>query len=566
MKFLNEKFFVGIILIIGFLVYVNALPNNFVWDDEEQIVNNLVIRDWKNFPLLFISSTFYGGGAGLTGGFYRPLVTLSYFLNYHLWGLNPLGFRFFQITFHLLNLVLIFFILRKIFLDQAIKYSNEISFLATLFFAVHPANVESVIYLGSIGEILYTFFILLAFWFFLENKFYLGFLFAFLGLLSKESAIVIFPLFTLYLCIFVKPKLNTWLSYIAGSAIITSLYLFLRFLVAKIPAISFHLAPIAQASFFERLQTIPYSIFSYFKIIFFPKDLFICRHFVVSSLNDIRFWGVLSFLLIFFTIISFLIWKRKSKLSGFFSLWFFGALFPTLNIFPSDMTIAERWLYFPLIGILALLSFLIFQLKERLTKFGQKILIVFIILILSILATRTIIRNANWRDGLTLYSHDIQYSKNAFDLENNYGVELFRVGKVDEAGEHFKKSIELQPKWHISHNNLGAVLERKGELEAALVQYKKSIELSDYYLAYENIGGILLKMGNYGEAKNFLSEALLKFPNNPTLKWQLALVYLRENDIQTATSLLISAFQDDPGNIKVRQLLEAIQKGIEIEF
>ncbi len=62
--------YLAIIAVIGFLVYVNSLPNGFVWDDEEQIVNNLVIRDWKNLPLLFESSTFYAGGAGLSGGFY----------------------------------------------------------------------------------------------------------------------------------------------------------------------------------------------------------------------------------------------------------------------------------------------------------------------------------------------------------------------------------------------------------------------------------------------------------------------------------------------------------------
>ncbi len=171
----NRTFlYLALIISVGFLVYVNSLPNGFLWDDEEQIVNNLVIRSWSNLPLIFTSSTFYAGGAGLSGGFYRPLVTLSYLLNYHIWGLNPFGFRLFQIVFHLSNSVLLFFILRKILLAQGINLADEISFFAALLFTVHPANIESVVYLASIGEVLYVFFGLLAIWVFLGGVSYNG--------------------------------------------------------------------------------------------------------------------------------------------------------------------------------------------------------------------------------------------------------------------------------------------------------------------------------------------------------------------------------------------------------
>lgn len=604
-KQFSTKFFICLILVVGFLVYVNSLPNGFVWDDEEQIVNNLIIRSWSNLPLVFTSSTFYAGGAGLSGGFYRPLVSLSYMANYQLWGLNPLGFRLFQICLHLLNSILVFFIFRKIFLRQKIKYRYEISALSALFWAIHPANVESVVYLASIGEVLYTFFGLLSFWFFLkyvpcqfsdsgelinsgeltnnsDNAFWpvvrkalgeivekirknkhllLGFLFVFIALFAKEPAVVFFPLIALYFFIFIKPGFQFWLKYTFGTAISLGLYSFLRFFVARIPVVSMHLAPISSASFWERLTTIPYEIVSYLRIIFFPKDLAIYQHFVVSSISDILFWGCLIFLSIIFSfIIGFGIWNwnRKSKLRAFFLLWFFGFLFPALNIFPLEMTIAERWLYLPMVSMMGLVGFLAAQFVLKLQKKWRFVFGLFLIFVLFGLSIRTILRNTNWKNGLTLYGHDIKYSRNAFDLENNYGVELFREGRIDEADERFKKSIELQPKWSVSHNNLGAVLERKGNLEKALSEYRKSIEISDYYLAYENIGGILIKMERFGEVKEFLSKALLKFPQNANLKWQLALVYLNESDAPKAISLLLKALEDDPQNLKARQLLETI--------
>lgn len=577
-----------LILIAGFLVYINALPNGFVWDDEEQIVNNAVIRDWENLPLLFTSSTFYAGGAGLSGGFYRPIVSLSYLFNYHVWGLMPFGFRIFQLLFHLFNLVLIFYLLKKILDNQKIQNSMTVAGLAVLLFAVQPANVESVAYLGSIGEILYTFFILLGIFIFItginyknrtiKNKnFDIAFLLIFCGLLAKETAVVALPLLFFYLWIFVKPRLKVYLSFFFSSSMTVGAYLILRFFVAKISAVQTHYAPISIASFWERIQTIPLAVLVYLKIIFFPNDLSISRHFVVASSSDIRFWGALAILLASAVAFCFYFYKTRAKIPFFFSLWFFVSLAPALNVIPLEMTTAERWLYFPLIGMSALVSLLVVTLIGKTKGFWRHVFCGVLVLIIMALAIRTVIRNADWKDGLTLYTHDVKIvsrvsPKGSFDLENNCGVELFRAGKIDEAEGHFRKSVELQPRWPYSQNNLGAVLEQKNDLEGALAQYKKAIEVDDYYLAYENVGGILIKMKKYGEAKDFIEKSLLKFPQNNKLKLYLAWLYAADNvspkeeDKQKALILLSQILYDDPQNIIAQQLYLMLQNGQKIEI
>ena len=143
-----------------FFVYANTLLNGFVWDDEEQIVNNTVIRNWGNLPYVLTSSTFYAGGAGLSGGFYRPVLSFCNMLNYSVWGLDPLGYHLFQIFFHFINAVLVYVLLKMIFYDRKVSNGDIVAFLAALMFAVHPANVESVAYIGSIGEIFYVLFLL----------------------------------------------------------------------------------------------------------------------------------------------------------------------------------------------------------------------------------------------------------------------------------------------------------------------------------------------------------------------------------------------------------------------
>jgi len=200
-----------------------------------------------------------------------------------------------------------------------------------------------------------------------------------------------------------------------------------------------------------------------------------------------------------------------------------------------------------------------------------------LVLIIMALAIRTVIRNADWKDGLTLYAHDVKIvskvsPKGSFDLENNCGVELFRAGKIDEAEKHFRKSVEFQPRWPYSQNNLGAVLEQKNDLEGALAQYKKAIEVGDYYLAYENVGGILIKMKRNEEAKDFIEKSLLKFPQNNKLKLYLAWLYAADNvspkeeDKQKALILLSQILRDDPQNVYAQQLYLMLQNGQKIEI
>jgi Tfp pilus assembly protein PilF len=175
-----------------------------------------------------------------------------------------------------------------------------------------------------------------------------------------------------------------------------------------------------------------------------------------------------------------------------------------------------------------------------------------------------------------LYGHDIALAplispQGSFDLENNYGVELFRAGNISSARERFKRSIALQPNWASSQNNLGAVLERDGALEGALAQYRKAAEM-DYYLAYENTVGILIKMERYGEAEKFAEGSLAKLPNNENLRFKLAYLYAADNVVNDKTAkqkslyLLSLILQSDPQNQQAAQLLQVLQSGQKIEL
>lgn len=472
-----------IFIITGSLVFLNSLANGLVWDDEVQIINNPAIRSFSNIGQIFSSGTFDTGGAGLSKGFYRPMVTLYYTFIYAFFGQNAFGYHLAQIVLHIVNGILIFK-----FIGQYTK--ERWAGWMSLIWLVHSGISKTVVYAASVGDVLYTLFGLLAF----KNP-----LFLFLALLSKESAILLIPL----LIIFNKKNIYSVFSVSLG-------YGLLR-LAANINIPKLDLAPITQASFYERFLTFPSIFGNYLRLVFWPEKLSISQHWVIYDLKNIQFWGWFIPIIIFFILCFWILSKIKSGESWVMFIWFLMGIFLISNlIVPLDGTLDETWLYFPLIGFVGFLATI-------LNYFDRKSIAILLGLIVLLLSIRTFVRNFEWHDGLILYEQAIKNSPPSYELENNYGVELFRNKKISEAKSHFEKSIELQPRWWFAYNNLGAVYQRQGDIPKAEDLYRKSIERADYYLAYENLAVILYNKGNLEETKRFTQAALLKFPQNAIL-------------------------------------------------
>ena len=105
--------FILLITLIGFIVYANSLFNRFVWDDEEQILNNSLVHSISNIPSFFKGGTFnVSGSPKLTGIYYRPLMTSFFSILYTVFGPNPFPFHLSQLLIHIANTVIVFFILQ----------------------------------------------------------------------------------------------------------------------------------------------------------------------------------------------------------------------------------------------------------------------------------------------------------------------------------------------------------------------------------------------------------------------------------------------------------------------
>jgi len=504
------KYFPWLIFALGLLVYGAVIFNGFVWDDEEQVVNNLAIRSIANIPYLFTQSTFNtGGSAGMGGMYYKPLMPLFFTIIYQFSGLHAWGYHLVQVLLHLANVYLIYLVIKKF-------VKPHLAVLAGLLFLVHPANVESVAYISGLQDVLFMFFGLISFVYLLskekldEKNWLIIFMLLLLSLLSKETGVLFIFALAVYVFLFKSKELRPFLLYLS---LLVCLYILLRFGISGVGLNENKLSPIMLASFWERIMTLPKIVFNYLRLIFFPLNLAISQHWVVKQTSWSEFYLPFIVNAAFFLGLLILLWQLNKRL-----LWFFGFLLIIglgmhSQLVPLDMTISERWLYFPLFAVLGL----IFSFINGDEKNGNLVLIISLALI-TIFSVRSFYRVLDWKDGLTLHIKDEPLAKDNFDFENNLGVYLFRQGKYKKTHEHYLRSTKIAPYWWINWNNLGVTYQAQGKLALAERAYLQAIDNGDYYLAYENYAKLLLRQKKYDKLLHFLEKkALPRFPYNQNL-------------------------------------------------
>jgi hypothetical protein len=524
------------IIIIGFIVYANILFNGFVWDDGGQLINNAAVQNGQY--LYYFTHTI--------GPYYKPLMFFVYVSIHQFFYLNPFVYHLFQLILHIINSIFIFLLFRQ--------FSKRvgISFILALLFLIHPINEEAVAYIADYQDVLFTFFGLAAILVTSRGLFskYSNIVSAILllcSLLSKETGILFVIICIIYTFIFRKESLIKKGIYFVGALIV---YLLIRVsLVGFIHPLSFSVLPpntILTASFSERLVTIPKIITYYITTIFYPNNLAVQYWYVISPTLS-NFVLPLLFVCFIFGIFIFIgnyITRKQNillKQYWFFFIWFTIGLGLHVQIIPLDVTAADRWFYFPFIGLLGMiLSLLPFiHIKALNKKDNLVIFIIFVVFV--VLSTVTIIRNSNWYNGVTLFGHDIVYAgaDNVADIQYNYGTALMEENHYKDAIIHLQKASQLSPESYEIWQNLGLSYIYVHKYDQARGAYEKVISLNNNLdEAHRAILYTLIKQNHYKEAENMAKRYIKMYPTDYSI-WRLLglAAYKNEDKTMGITSL-----------------------------
>jgi protein O-mannosyl-transferase len=455
------------IIIVGLIVYANMLFNSFLWDDITYITNNPQIHalTLQTFINTFKVNLFNSGGE------YRPLTAIYSFLMYSVFGNAQFFYHIFQLCLHITNAVLVFIFLRFFF-------SKKISLFLSLIFLIHPMQTEAVSFIASIGNPLFFLFGISALILSTKDKVGIGkitviYLLLFLSSLAKETGILFIFLILFYRLVFHKKQIG---AFLLGSSVSLSLYLLFRVVIGGVYLTKIVLTSIARLSLAGRLINIPEIFYYYIKTFFLPVTLSVDQQWVIRKINFSMFYFPLIIDLIFLTGIVILGWyifkRQKSQFPVylFFFFWFLIGIGLNLQIFPLDFTVSDRWIYFPMVGLLGLMALFISIVCKHFRKI-QTYGYILALVILLFLSVRTIIRNTNWQNQLTLFSHDITIQDN-FDSENNLGSAYTQIGNPKLALIHYKKSVSLLPN-DTNLYNLGYTYEQLGDTKDARKYYQK---------------------------------------------------------------------------------------------
>lgn len=529
------------LILIGILVFCNGLFNSFVFDDIGQLLNNPQIVNFH--PLsYFLGSTYYSGNPfELVGLYYKPLFTLTISILFQ-FSKSAFIFHALQLTIHIINSILLYFIFTKFFKDK-------LSFFLALIFLIHPANAESVLYVSDMQEPLFTLFglsaLLISASIILDNrKLIVISVLLFLSILSKETGLLYLLTIPLYSFLFNKKYIYKLSGISAGVFLV---YLFLRFFIAKIYINHQAIAPIMSAGFIERLLTIPKIIYSFLLLYFFPKNLSWGQHWIVKSAdtNNFLFPLFVVFLITFLLVLLLYylkVFRNERKTLIFFGVVSIIGLGFHSQLIPLDFTFSERWIYFPIIGFLGLTGVIINEISLRNKNWIYVILGIIVIL----LSARTFLRTFDFRNNYTLAIHDIKSNPNSFSLNNNLGYVFIQSGDYKKATVYLKKSISLYHS-ESTYNNLGFSYSKLGQSDNAIKTYRESLGLGDYYITYHNLILEMIKQKDFQNARKETNLALKKYPYDSSLWMLLALIEYNSGNKDKAIQAAQAANSISPG-------------------
>jgi len=439
------------VALIAALVYANALPNEFVWDDVAVVEHNQSIRKLGYVAEAFSSSYWKGTGTRWQESHYRPLTVASYAVSWAVAGSSPPSFRAVNVALHAGCAVLV----SLLALELGLAWWGAL--FAGLLFAVHPANVEAVAWIVGRAEVAAAFCSLATLLIWLRafrggRKLAAaaagGLLLA--GLLFKESAAP---------AVGIAVALGLVAGQGAGAlrlrrALVWALPLLLA-LVAYFALRRAMLGPAHYADAVYFAGAAPHQVFLtmtkvvayYLKLLVLPIEL--RAHYdlvdvrLASSLLEPR---VLAAFLFELVLLAATVWglaaRRRAAAAG---AWILLALAPYLHLVPFQWLMAERFLYLASAGFAVLVALGADELTARVATApaARRALLATGCLLLVALGTRTVVRNRDWADEVVFFGKMTKQEPDLAIAHVMLGGALSKRGRIAEAMEEFRIASSL---------------------------------------------------------------------------------------------------------------------------
>ena len=541
--------------VLAVAVFIPAFFAAFVWDDTIIVGLPDQVRGfadiWLN-PSLIESE-----------GHYWPVVYTTFWVEYLLWGLDPVGYHVVNVVLHAANTMLIYALLRRLAVPGA--------WAAAAIFAVHPTHVDSVAWAIERKDVLSALFYLtsaLAYIRWDERRRELAAtrrrrraagrrrrvrrlealyaaslaLFA-LGLLSKSMVVTLPVMLLVY---------HWWRTGRAfGREAVRTVPFFAVAIGVTLGDLAYYRARESvtlDISLGERVQIVSRSFWHYVQKLLWPSDLLpIYPRWDVDG-GDLLGWGLL--LAGIAVVVG--LWLLRDRigrgpLAGF--LFFGVTLAPALGLidygYMNTSYVADRFGYLAGIGLIALVVgsltrvAALYELGDRLTP--ARALAVLCVPVLVVLGMTTWRQARNYETPERFFTHIVTNNPDARGgAYSNLGNAYREEGDLEAAIGAYMQSLENdKPNVVLPLHNLGVAYADSGDLEAAESYYRQALDLSSSHIpALTNLAVLLIDKGEQDEGEELLQKALRLKPHEPLVVHNLATLLIDKGDAEGAERLL----------------------------
>jgi tetratricopeptide (TPR) repeat protein len=564
-----------ILLLCAVLPYLNTLGNGFIYDDNNEILNNPYLRSFGHLREILSTNTLAHLGARGVTNYYRPVSVVGFLLCYQAFG--PLAYGF-----HLANLLLNAAVVCVLFaLTDRMFRNRTLAFVTAALFALHPVHTEAVAWVSAVTDLDVGFFFLLTFWFYLgvacpgrilkmsndnggrvqhpegaarPDWARVGTTASFvLALLSKEQAAVIPLLATLYEHLYREDRSETsWQEkfgrYYALWLVLLAYVLFrMRFfggftavLLTKVTWYeAFLSAFVLQAAYLWKFLS-PIHLCAYYSF-----------HQSVSPLDVRVLAGLGAFL---FCLALFVLLWRRARPASFGLLWYFATIAPVLNArWIGPNVFAERYLYLPSVGLCWVAAWGGLRIGDwvsRRRRAMRNAAAGALGCLVLLAVTRIVTRNRDWQNEVNYYRATLAREPEALGLWINLGSVYWNSGNPREAEAQWRRAEALDPNNAMVLNNLGLVFAGKKDYRKAVECFERSMRQRPIYTdAHLNLGRVLAEQGMEGPAELQLRAAVALAPLSIQARNGLGRFYFDNGRFPEAEEQFMRSVASEPNSL-----------------
>ncbi len=520
-----------LIVLAGLMAYANTFSAPFVFDDKVNVLDNPSIRSLT--PVSAALSAPPGKG---TAG--RPILNLSYAVNYAVSGLSPWSYHVVDLAIHLLAGLLLFGIVRLTLETPRLagRYGGRAPFLAfsaALLWTVHPLATEAVTYVTQRAESGMGLFFLASLYAAIRGfgkrpvNIWHAAAAASLALgAGFKEVIAAAPLVILaWDAVFnerppLKALRRSWFLY-AG------LFLGLMFLAALVAGGGTAGAdPIDRSvSRLAYLVTEGGVILHYLRESLVPVGLAFDAQDWDTSLTAGKFLAAgLTGALVILT--AWGLFRRRPE--AFLGAWFFLILAPTSSFMPLKCPAYDHRMYLPLAAaVTAVVLFADRLLSGRFARGGAKAAPAAVLLVAAaLLIGLTLARNHEYRSDIAIWTDTLQKRPKNARAELNLAQALENAGDPAKALVHYARGLAMTPdprEAARAHFNMANILSAQGRSQDAENHYRAAIEiLPAFPEALTNLAVLFSNSGRYDEAEHLYDRALFYNPSLAAARFNYA--------------------------------------------